>query len=343
MKDEGLVVAGFHHFVRFEDVVVLVWVPPGDEVVMHVLVHQEHYRPPRPQSHDLWHYPLVKRQEPAKVNHPPDGGHLPFLPVHSCDHPGGSPVDILPHRLGSLHKNYSQMQGHQSPGFLTWPHQRECWHSSQGCLPSDLFQPGKCDFRRTFSQNASPCAKTQVCSLGSLAPSSSQCDRNQSTPGIASIYSYKPSFTMLKYPFLAIVPVMPFPSSPFRPNPSSLTISLATLLEQAIEKMLEPLEFYQVDGTMDWCALLDCNLTCMKILSCRKTTLELFPTFTTSKGLTMMASVTPAPSPAREYVWKWQDFVHLQFCAGYQRSWLLCPKAEDLLELLKSEELWHER
>ena len=235
------------------------------------------------------------------------------------------------------------VRGHQSPGFLTWPHQRECWHSSQGCLPSDLFQPGKCDFRRTFSQNASPCAKTQVCSLGSLAPSSSQCDRNQSTPGIASIYSYKPSFTMLKYPFLAIVPVMPFPSSPFRPNPSSLTISLATLLEQAIEKMLEPLEFYQVDGTMDWCALLDCNLTCMKILSCRKTTLELFPTFTTSKGLTMMASVTPAPSPAREYVWKWQDFVHLHFCAGYQRSWLLCPKAEDLLELLKSEELWHER
>ena len=88
---------------------------------------------------------------------------------------------------------------------------------------------------------------------------------------------------MLKYPFLAIVPVMPFPSSPFRPNPSSLTISLATLLEQAIKKMLEPLEFYQVDGTMDWCALLDCILT-----------------FTTSKGLTMMASVTPEPRPARE-------------------------------------------
>ena len=45
--------------------------PPGDEVVMHVLVHEEHDGSPRPQSHDLWHNALVQRQEPATVNHPP--------------------------------------------------------------------------------------------------------------------------------------------------------------------------------------------------------------------------------------------------------------------------------
>ena len=66
---------------------------------------------------------------------------------------------------------------------------------------------------------------------------------------------------MLKYQFLAIVPVMPFPSSPFRPNPSSLTISLATLLKTPDIQMEKPSISYHVDGVMDWCARLDCNLT----------------------------------------------------------------------------------
>ena len=57
------------HFCCFVD-------PPGDKVVMHVLVHEEHDGSPWPQSHDLWHYALVQRQEPATVNHPP------LLPSH---------------------------------------------------------------------------------------------------------------------------------------------------------------------------------------------------------------------------------------------------------------------
>ena len=54
---------------------------------------------------------------------------------------------------------------------------------------------------------------------------------------------------------------------------------------------------YQVDGAKDWWALLDCNLTWVKQ---EKREEHLHLTFTTSNGLTMIASVTPAPRPARE-------------------------------------------
>ena len=78
---------------------------------------------------------------------------------------------------------------------------------------------------------ALPCARTRVYNLGSLEPSSSLCDRSQSRPvRFSPNLSTNRVFTMLKYPFLAIVPVMPLPRRPFLPNPSSLTIWRATLL-----------------------------------------------------------------------------------------------------------------
>ena len=91
---------------------------------------------------------------------------------------------------------------------------------------------------------------------------------------------------MLKNPFLPIVPVIPLPSKPFLPIPSSLIISLATDLNEK-KKSLDISDFsYQVEGVLDWWDLFDCILT-----------------LTTSKGFTIMASVTPDPSPASEYVW----------------------------------------
>lgn len=77
----------------------------------------------------------------------------------------------------------------------------------------------------------------------------------------------------MNIPFLAIVAVNPL-FRPLEPNPFSLTICLVT---------------DHVLGT--WVAndLLDCNVT-----------------FTTSKGLTKIASVIPAPKPARENVWNYK-------------------------------------
>ena len=82
---------------------------PLGEIIMHVLVDQEHDGPPRTKSHDLRHYALVERQEPATVNHgdlcSQVNRHLPFLSVHPCDHPSSSPVNLFPLRLGALSTN----------------------------------------------------------------------------------------------------------------------------------------------------------------------------------------------------------------------------------------------
>ena len=82
---------------------------PLGKIIMHVLVDQEHDGPPRTKSHDLRHYALVERQEPATVNHgdlcSQVNRHLPFLPVHPCDHPSSSPVNLFPLRLGALSTN----------------------------------------------------------------------------------------------------------------------------------------------------------------------------------------------------------------------------------------------
>ena len=213
---------------------------------MHVLVHQEHDRSPRPKSHDLWHYAFVEREEPGTVNHPPPlPSHLPFLPVHSGNHPCSTPVNLLPHWLGTLQGN------HTCKGLSDIKTARKDLNPRLGNVKGNVDTAAKGasgqtnsnlggGARKIFSASSSPCARTQACSLGSLAPSSSPCDRNQNTPAMASVDSNKPFFTMLKYPFLAIVPVMPFPSSPFRPNPSSLTISLATLLKTPDIQMKNP-------------------------------------------------------------------------------------------------------
>ena len=82
---------------------------PLGQIIMHVLVDQEHDGPPRTKSHDLRHYALVERQEPATVNHGDLSSqvnrHSPFLPVHPCDHPSSSPVNLFPLRLGALSTN----------------------------------------------------------------------------------------------------------------------------------------------------------------------------------------------------------------------------------------------
>lgn len=85
---------------------------------------------------------------------------------------------------------------------------------------------------------------------------------------------------MLNDPFLYIVAVTPL-LSPENPKPLVRIISFVTI---------------HVLGIFAASSLLDCKVT-----------------LTTSKGFTKIASVTPAPRPANEKVYKCQEIKHVNF------------------------------